>query len=161
MLTDAFLTVSAIYLIVAGYILIRSGLMSLAAPIYRQLVLDIEDLLAMPGLSEQDRFGLRFFRGTMFNGWTLWALVLLVPFFVLPVAFLSTKPTNPPIIQNRINGVNGRWVLGLAAQNPVAGILLILELLIFIAPIEALKRGATSRLVEFGLSRAPVLKHAI
>ena len=140
---------AAIFAFALAVITMRSGLMRLVAPSYRRLGADYRDLLANPGLSTGDRAGLEFLCRNLFNGWIAWAVVFLVPIAIVMSLFDRTELTN---LQTRTASVVGRSILGLMAQNPIAGFILLAEFILIAAPLEAIKKGVTSAAFEKGLS---------
>jgi hypothetical protein len=157
-MADAFdlLKMAAIFFAFAGgYVAVRSGLMRLAAPVYRAVGRNYERLLDDKQLPADDREAVEFVGRHMFNGWMLWLLVLMTPFSVIYGLISSSEESDD------LGDTEGEFyvwaAIGLMAQNPIAAVILVAELIVFVAPAELIRRGSATAMIGRSIAHRPKL----
>jgi hypothetical protein len=123
------------------YVLIRSGLMRIVTPFFRDFGEIVEDVSSNESATETAQAHVQFLRDTMFDGRMNWLLNI----FVLPLSIKSAfRPQRsnigPHELQKKIVIADMIWLAGHIAQRPIAGVLLIFQFLI-IAAITAIRKG--------------------
>lgn len=119
--------------------LLYRGVARLAWPMQKRLADDIAWLRAREDLSDETRELVAFMGKHAFNGFAMMAFCLVLPFAIVVDAITSNANETDPLsgyssdVQRVLDRAVHRFVLSIAAVNPVFAVLFAIELVVAIA----------------------------
>lgn len=150
---------------VVGYAFVVNRLRKLTQPIRLKFAAEAEDLLALGSLTSREQRKVRFLLDNAFNGVMPWLLVILVPGYIAGEIFRRggerhKVSAQDPGLRNRLYSIYGLWLLAVCGMSPLAGTLLIAELLIGGLIVMPLKEAnAIGRTIEYLVSKRSEADH--
>lgn len=121
--------------VVVFYAFVTFRLRRLSQPLRLQFAYDAEKLLSSGRLPEREAHSLRYMLDNAFNGWLPWAMIPgFAIFLVADLLGLSKKKQASRIEDAELRDQVGRayrnWILAICGLSPIAGLLVLSELLL-------------------------------